>query len=523
MTVSTRSDALVRADPPSTTESRPRGEPLRVAIVGFGKMGQHHARAIGHIPGARVVAIVDPSNGARASAREIVPQARVFSSLPELLESGIADVVHICTAPHTHEALATAAVAAGCHIYVEKPFGQSVAGVEPVLALARSNGVRICAGHQLLFEAPARDALTLLPALGELVHLESFFSFRTVRRSPDGRAPLRADLQLLDILPHPVYLLLEFLERAAPGETTRLASLDIGPAGTVHALVRRGSVTGTLVVTLEGRPVESYLRAIGRNGVVHADFVRGTVQRLIGPGTSGIDKALNPYRVAGQLVGGTTRALFRRIVGRQRSYPGLIEIMEAFYGAIARGEESPISPEGILETTRIWEQVAAAFAEWSRQAEAEQPRTAVAPGRARALVTGGTGFLGKEVVRALVSEGSGARVLARRTPPSWERVPGAEYVTGDAGAPLAPPLLQGVDVVVHCAAETAGGWEEHERNSVAATEHVLRAAAAAGVKRFIHVSSLAVLTSRDGGTALNEDAPLEPDARSRGPYVWGKL
>jgi nucleoside-diphosphate-sugar epimerase len=49
----------------------------------------------------------------------------------------------------------------------------------------------------------------------------------------------------------------------------------------------------------------------------------------------------------------------------------------------------------------------------------------------------------------------------------------------------------------------------------------MRAAADAGVERFLHVSSIAVV-DESGRVPLNEDTPLEPDARARGPYVWGK-
>jgi nucleoside-diphosphate-sugar epimerase len=112
-------------------------------------------------------------------------------------------------------------------------------------------------------------------------------------------------------------------------------------------------------------------------------------------------------------------------------------------------------------------------------------------------------------------------VLARREPANWERVAGAEYVTADLGSPLPPAVMDGVGTVVHAAAETAGGWDEHQRNSLDATEHVLRAAAAAGVHRIIHVSSLAVLAR--GRAGLSEVTPLEPNSRGSGPYVWGKL
>ena len=70
--------------------------------------------------------------------------------------------------------------------------------------------------------------------------------------------------------------------------------------------------------------------------------------------------------------------------------------------------------------------------------------------------------------------------------------------------------------------ETAGGWPEHQRNSLDATEHMVRGAAAAGIRHFVHVSSLAVL-AQGNGRAIGDDHPLEPDSKGSGPYVWGKL
>src|SRR5690606_31902276 len=151
------------------------------------------------------------------------------------------------------------------------------------------------------------------------------------------------------------------------------------------------------------------------------------------------------------------------------------------------------------------------------------PRAATVPGEARTLVTGGTGFLGREVVRALLADGKAVRVLGRRLPPGRDRLPDVEYVVCDLSAPVAPDLLAGIDTVIHCAAETVGGWEAHRRNSLEAAEHLMRAAAAAGVRRVIHVSSLGVLGGGSGGEAISERSPLHAESDRLGPYVWGKL
>lgn len=494
--------------------------PLRIALVGAGKMGHQHARAMQRVPElGRLVAAVDPSPDARRVVEQVFPGTRAYATLDELLAAGGVDVVHVCTAPDTHAAVAERAIEAGCHVYVEKPFVPTVDEARRLLAKAAERGLKVCAGHQLLHEPPARRLRELLPALGRVVHVESYFAFRTVRRAPGGRAPLRADLQLLDILPHPVYLMLDMLERLAPEGRTELAGLEVGERGTVHALVRRGDVRGTLVVTLEGRPVDNWLRVVGTNGMAHADFVRGTVQRLIGPGTSGIDKALAPYRLAWQGTRDTTAALTERVRRRQRSYPGLAELFGAFYESIRDDRQSPTTPDQLLETTRLWAEVAEALR--AQRAHVEARRLTATPRTPDVVVTGGTGFLGKEIVRTLVDSSRAVRVLARREPAEWERVEGADYVVCDLGDRVPAEHLRGAGAVIHAAAETAGGWTEHERNSIGATENVIRAASEAGVRTVIHVSSLAVIAGGRG--TLDERSALVADEKGRGPYVWGKL
>jgi nucleoside-diphosphate-sugar epimerase len=330
---------------------------------------------------------------------------------------------------------------------------------------------------------------------------------------------LRADLQLLDVLPHPVYLLLHFLEAASPGgDSDTGISVSLGNDGTVHGILRRGHASGVLTVTLTGRPVDSYIRIVGSNGTIHADFVRGTVQRQIGPGSSAIDKVLAPYRIARQLITGTTGSLFRRFARRQRSYPGLTELFEAYYRSILAGAPGPISEATIGETVRVCEHVRAAIAALDSTGPRVIPRAA----GPSVLLTGGTGFLGRAVARELVALGCAVRVVARRAPAPWDRTSGVDYRIGDLGAASATETLAGIDVVVHTAAETAGGWQEHEANSIQATDQLLRSAAAAGVRKVIHVSSLAVLSSAGRGQ-IDEQTPLLSNSRSAGPYVWGKL
>ncbi len=492
---------------------------LRIALFGAGRHAQHHARAILRCPSAQLLSVADPSDAAQAAMREIVPSVRVYQTPEALLAAEHPDVVHVITPPASHVSLAMQALQAGCHVYVEKPFTERAEDAQRIVHEASARKLLVCAGHQLLFEPPTRWLAEYLPAIGRVAHIESYFSFRTVRHAPGGRRVLRADHQLLDILPHPVYLMLRALEQAGGGRT-ELTALEVSREGTVHALVRRGGVTGALIVTLEGRPVESYLRVVGRNGSLCADYVRSTIQRSIGPGSSGVDKLLAPYREAWQLLSGTTVSMARRFLKRQRSYPGLAELFAEFYDAIRHGTPPPLSPESLVDTVRICERVAVALKQEEEKALTEA-RSGVVERRG-VLLTGGTGFLGKAAVRALLSQGRPVRVVARRDPSPWERLPGVEYVVADVADGAQSPLFKGIDCVIHAAAETAGGWPEHQRNSLDATEQMIRGAAAAGVKQFVHVSSLAVL-AQSNGQPIGDGHPLEPDSKGSGPYVWGKL
>jgi nucleoside-diphosphate-sugar epimerase len=102
-------------------------------------------------------------------------------------------------------------------------------------------------------------------------------------------------------------------------------------------------------------------------------------------------------------------------------------------------------------------------------------------------------------------------------------MPGVDYVQADLGGSLPHTLFDRVQTVVHCAAETAGTRQDHERNSVAATRNLFEAARHHGVARFIHISSVAVLKHDLGSTTpLNEAMPVDYGNLQRGPYVWGK-
>jgi len=501
---------------------------LRVALLGGGKMALQHATAVRACDSAELVAVVDTAVSPADLQARFGDSVTPFQDVDSMLRAVMPDVVHIVTPPHTHVGLAKACLEAGAHVYVEKPFALSTTEAREVLDLAASRGLLACAAHQVLFQDSALDYRQSLPIIGPIRQVESFFSFQPVRRRSGGGGLSTPVDQLVDILPHPVYLLLDGMPRDGAAELT---ALDVSPEGEVRAIVRRGDALATLVVTLRARPVESYLRVMGTNGSVQADFVIGYVVSLLGPGASAPAVVLKPFSAAWQIAWGSLKGLLRLIFRRQKSYPGLAELLSRFYESIGAAGTPPVTRDEILDTVRLCEEITArlravaqaqeAAAEHALQCQEAALGRRLTP-RGTVLLTGGTGMLGRPTAVALRDAGWHVRVPVRRELSAAERLPRVEYVRADLGAAVSGELLAGVDLVVHAAAETAGDKADHERNTVVATRNLLDAMQPAGVRRLVNISSVAVLVPSSSGRDLREDSPIDADNLGRGPYVWAK-
>ncbi len=136
----------------------------------------------------------------------------------------------------------------------------------------------------------------------------------------------------------------------------------------------------------------------------------------------------------------------------------------------------------------------------------------------KVFVTGATGFLGRRLVARLIREGHTVSALARSEQGAAQvQALGAQPVLGDFDRITAwETALQGVDVVVHCAApvETWGPWQLFATGIVDATRELLAAAGRKGVRRFVYISSESVLQDREPLLDIDESKayPAEPNS-----------
>lgn len=132
------------------------------------------------------------------------------------------------------------------------------------------------------------------------------------------------------------------------------------------------------------------------------------------------------------------------------------------------------------------------------------------------FVTGGSGFLGRNLIQDLITRGFKVRALARSqgSATQVQRL-GAEAIMGDLDSlPAMTAGMTGCAAVIHAAAKVDqwGEWSDFLNTTVKGTENVLEAARQARVKRFIHVSSEAVLAGGQPIIDVDENTAIPTQA-----------
>ena len=523
--------------------AEPPQNPLRAALVGCGQIAGFHLSALQRA-GVTVVAVADRDEQKAAELAAWAGGAQVFTDARKLLAEARPDVVHVLTPPSSHAALAIMAAEAGAHVLVEKPIALSTDEADAMIAAARKHGVRLVPNHNYLFKPSVRRARELVDSgeIGDVVHVETYYGL-----SGEGSHSAHWEQRLpggafTNFLPHVVYLQDAFLGGIeSVGGLVTAAARRTEPASELAVLVQGASATGVMTVSIRAQPYAKYVRIFGTKGLVHADLVgeiatvhrQRRLPRLL-------NKALFNLEVVPQLTVGTVVNSAKVVTGSMRNMPDLHEFVRELYTALAEGREPPTTEEDGRTVVAVVEQV------WEQLAEHEQRRPrlpAPPPSRAprtpveeriaetggigsRVLVTGASGYVGKYVAAGLLRCGATVRALVRDAstmPPELEGA--AEAAIGNLVDPDSlRSAMDGVDLVVHCAAVTTNSvpWWVHEQTNVEGTRAVRDAARAAGVRRLVHISSIAVY---DAGSRspVPESAPLPGNVNRWAYYQRSKI
>ncbi len=350
---------------------------IKAAIVGCGKIADAHAWAISRVPGAQLVAACDSEILMAQQLAERFGIARCFSDMNEMIAEMKPDVVHITTPPAGHFELASAALRAGCHVYVEKPVTLRAAEAEKLLALAEEKGLKLTVGTDEQFSPAAIEMRRLISAGwlgGRPVHMDAYYCYdlgdeRYARAFLENQSHWLRSLPgglLHNIISHGIAKIAEFLE----GDDVSVTACSfVGPllrnAGEkdlvdeVRVILRdKADNTAYFTFSSRMRPVLHEFRVYGSKNGLLLDQDHHCVIRLPGREYKSylnkvipLDKAARQYR----------KGMFRNVrLFLKREFQmkqGLKNLVGAFYASIAEGTPPPIPYREILLTARIMDEI----------------------------------------------------------------------------------------------------------------------------------------------------------------------
>jgi predicted dehydrogenase len=145
---------------------------LRVAVIGVGHLGRHHARLLAEIPDVDLVGVAD-IDAARAAEVAAATGTRAASAIDELPE---VDAVTIAAPTDVHAALALPLLGRGVSVLVEKPLTKRLDEADALIAEAARTGAVLAAGHTERFNPAVIAAMPLVsrPGFVEIHRLGAF-------------------------------------------------------------------------------------------------------------------------------------------------------------------------------------------------------------------------------------------------------------------------------------------------------------------------------------------------------------
>lgn len=512
---------------------------VRVAFIGAGFVAHLHARALSRLCGLSLAAVVEPDRdrAARFAARFRVP--RHYATIEEMLAAERIDRAHVLTPPAEHAEIARRLIERGIHVLVEKPMAASAEACRALVDAQERPGCGwLFVNHNFVYH----------PAFVRLSDLLR----RRVCGPPEAMTCTYAlPLRQLEtgalhhwMFERPVNLVLEqavhpfsqIIELAGPVRVLKAMGQAQAPAAQ--------SVPASLTAILDchAHPVQLHLRfgatfpcwrfsVLCSDGVIEADIVNNRVlMHARGTALEPFDALWSGGRARRAWLYQDARNAWRGLVARlglsqgDAYFQSMAASIRAFHDGGAERWPLANRAAGASAIVRLCEDVVAAA--FGAAAPHPAPRAGKSEGRYETLVIGGTGFIGRHVVKALVDGGKAVGVLARhdRGLPDLFSEARVTLIRGDArqGADLAS-ALRGVRHVINAVPPPVHEtWLKTECETRAAISALGEACLAARVERLVHVSSTAALYLGARGARASGATLPDPQADLRASYARAK-
>ncbi len=316
---------------------------VTLAQVGCGYWGPNLLRSFGGVPGARMKTLCDLRPGRLEWARANFPELSTTLDLETVLEDPEVDAVVVATEPVTHHALGLQALAAGKHLFVEKPLAHTTAGALDLVRRAKAGRRTLGVGHVYLYH-PGVFALkaALTPRrLGRVRYLD------LARVNPGP--PASKHSVIWDLAPHEASLAVDLAgARPVAVRATGLRwELKVLEAAFIEARFANG-VLARIHASWRGHARVRRLEAYCDNGAAYFDELAPEKLRFVYPGA---DNRARSGRSAATLTYGAPRF---EVPALSAAQPLAAECAD-FVAAVRRGRDPLSGPALGVAVVRVLE------------------------------------------------------------------------------------------------------------------------------------------------------------------------
>jgi predicted dehydrogenase/nucleoside-diphosphate-sugar epimerase len=512
----------------------------RVCLIGAGVIAQVHAQALQSLPGARIVAVADPNiEAARRLARSVGAQQAV-ASVAELPADSF-ERAHVLVPPDRHAEVAQPLLEAGIAVLLEKPLATSAAECESLIAAAAQSGAPLGVNQNFVHH-PAFARLRRIVearALGPPSSVQCTYAMplRQLQAQAFGHWMFATPGNLLlEQAVHPLSQLLALIGPVREVRALGAPPVEIAPG---VAFCRAADIV------LHGEQMAAQLRfAVGQSfpvwqvsvvcedGTITADIANNRLWcQTRGRWLEAADALFSGLRTAGAIardaIGNAAAYALSTARLRGRSDPFYLAMrasIAAFHAAVDAGRAPALDGAFGARLVALCEAIRdQAFPPAPPRPAASHPREDFA---ADIAILGGTGFIGRHLVRRALDAGLRVAVMARslRNLPEIFADARVALSRGSISDPEALARAIGAAPVVVNLAHGGGGasFEEIRAAMVGGAEAVARACLAGGVRRLLHVGSIASLYLGPQAAPVTGATPPDPHPERRGDYARAK-
>jgi predicted dehydrogenase len=328
---------------------------IKAAIVGIGHIAKLHFLSLKKM-GIDIIGVVDSNLKKWEEVKKHWHIDRCYASLKELLSENSVDVVHICTPPQSHYAIALDALSAGCNLIIEKPITLSFKEAKHLFDLAQQKHVRIFQVENFLFHPCVLRARQLIDTdeFGQVKYIHIYWRIPTYLKGeiPQWMKNLPGK-QFAEVCMHPIYIALAFVKGSINKAHVNILADNYHNIDTLTILLQSAFTMG--VITLSKKMTNpAIINIMSEKATISINVENNSFIMQKNYTDNLYSKFALNITTSVQLLGSLFSTALSYILGKfKEGYH--FNFINSVYNAIIKGYQGPIGVDHILSSIRIYE------------------------------------------------------------------------------------------------------------------------------------------------------------------------